>query len=165
MKKYLLLLLLGIGVIAQPLQSLEDFDHPALHVQEQKDFVYTAQSKYMFYLKDKITAFVLKEGYIPLNPFMSFGFGMNDLVPLNTIRNANNNFVTRADEIWVFGPISDGVLAEVLLAKEHGKKVRYFLIDSEHPDGFIAVNLEEMTFEDDLDLYVQAIEDINSDME
>ena len=32
----------------------------------------------------------------------------------------------RADELWVFGKISDGVMAEIKLAKKLGKPIRYF---------------------------------------
>jgi hypothetical protein len=36
--------------------------------------------------------------------------------------------IKRSDEVWIFGPISDGVLAEIKLAKEMNKPVRYFKI-------------------------------------
>ncbi len=38
----------------------------------------------------------------------------------------------RCDEIWVFGAVSNGVLAEIQIANEQGKPVRYFMIEKPH---------------------------------
>jgi len=53
---------------------------------------------------------------------------MFDIVEHNITRGANNTLVKRAAEVCVFGPISDGVLAEIKLAKQENKPLRYFAI-------------------------------------
>lgn len=42
-----------------------------------------------------------------------------------------NELIRRSDELWVFGPISDGVKCEVELAKSLNRTIKYFEIDSE----------------------------------
>ena len=41
-----------------------------------------------------------------------------------------HNIVRMCDEVWTFGEISDGVLAEVKLKKDAGQPVRYHKIAS-----------------------------------
>jgi hypothetical protein len=56
--------------------------------------------------------------------------------------------VTRADEIWVFGKISDGVLAEIKLGKQMNKPIKYFkIVDNKE---IIGIPKEEIEFEDDV---------------
>src|SRR3989344_7821839 len=90
--------------------------------------VYPAHSKHYFYFCHHISKFVLEQDCVPLNPFMIFEYFMLDTIERDVIRNANNNLVKRSDETWVFGPISNGVLEEIKLAKSEGKTVRYFAI-------------------------------------
>jgi hypothetical protein len=73
-----------------------------------------------------ISSFVLKNGGVPLNPFMVFDYFLLDTVDRDMVREGNNNLVKRCDEIWVFGAISDGVLAEVRIAADRGRTIRYF---------------------------------------
>ena len=105
-----------------------DFKHPALNVQKDKPLVYTAMSKHLFYFRMFISAFVLKNGGVPLNPFMVFDYFLLDAVDRDLVREGNNNLVKRCDDIWIFGAVSNGVLAEIQIANEQGKKVRYFTI-------------------------------------
>lgn len=113
--------------------------------------IYPAHSKHYFYFRQHISKFVLEQDCVPLNPFMIFDYFMLDTIERDTIRNANNNIVLRSDEIWVFGPVSDGVLAEVRLAKQENKPVKYFAIEKSR--DIKEVSPEEVTFEDDLDKY------------
>ncbi len=69
---------------------------------------------------------------VPLNPFMLFDYFLLDSVERDLIREANNSLVLRADELWTFGPISNGVLAEILLAQEADKPIHYFKIIKPH---------------------------------
>lgn len=107
-----------------------NFDHPALSVQKDKPLVYTAMSKHLFYFRMFITAFVLRQGGVPLNPFMIFDYFLSDLADRDLVREGNNNLVKRCDEIWVFGAISDGVLAEIQIAHKQGKPLRYFKVEN-----------------------------------
>ena len=124
------------------------FDHPALEVQKDKPLVYTAMSKHLFYFRMFISVFVLKNGGVPLNPFMVFDYFMLDAVDRDLVREGNNNLVKRCDEIWVFGTVSNGVLAEIQIAKEQGKKVRYFAI--EKPHQIIETDKNSVELEEDI---------------
>lgn len=108
------------------------FSHPALAVQNDKPLVYTAMSKHLFYYRMFISVFVLEQGGVPLNPFMVFDYFLLDAVDRDLVREGNNNLVKRCDEIWVFGTVSNGVLAEIQIANEQGKPVRYFAIEKPH---------------------------------
>lgn len=93
--------------------------------------IYPAFSKHLFYFRMHITKYVLENGGVPLNPFMIHEYFLLDTVDRDLIRASNNTLVERADELWVFGEISNGVEAEIKLAKDTGKNIRYFeVIDS-----------------------------------
>lgn len=110
----------------------KDFAHPALAVQKDKPLVYTAMSKHLFYYRMFISVFVLENGGVPLSPFMVFDYFLLDAVDRDLVREGNNNLVKRCDDIWVFGAVSNGVLAEIQIANEQGKTVRYFAIEKPH---------------------------------
>jgi len=105
---------------------MKDFAHPALNVQKDKPLVYTAMSKHLFYYRMFISVFVLENGGVPLNPFMVFDYFLLDAVDRDLVREGNNNLVKRCDEIWVFGAVSNGVLAEIQIAHEQGKNGSLF---------------------------------------
>lgn len=88
--------------------------------------IYPAFSKRLFYFRMHISKFVLEHGGAPLNPFMIHEYFLLDTVDRDVIRTSNNTLVERADELWVFGEISDGVAAEIELAKSLKKPTRYF---------------------------------------
>lgn len=100
--------------------------HPSLQLTKKKPVVYTAFSKHNFFLRAHISKFVLEKGAVPLNPFMLFDYFLLDVVERDVVREANNNVLKKADELWVFGKVSDGVEAELALFQ--GSK-RYFRID------------------------------------
>lgn len=108
------------------------FTHAALNATKDKPLVYTAMSKHLFYYRMFISVFVLEKGCVPLNPFMVFDYFLLDSVDRDLVREGNNNLVKRCDEVWVFGSISNGVLAEIQIANELNKKVRYFEIKKPH---------------------------------
>lgn len=126
----------------------KSFTHPAFDVQQDKPLVYTAMSKHLFYYRMFISAFVLENGGVPLNPFMVFDYFLLDAVDRNLVREGNNNLVKRCDEIWVFGAISNGVLAEIQIANEKGKTVRYFAI--EKPHKIVETNKEKVEMEEEM---------------
>lgn len=107
----------------------KDLVHPALDLKADKPLVYTAMSKHLFYFRMFISAFVLKNGGVPLNPFMVFDYFLLDSVDRDLVREGNNNLVKRCDQIWMFGPVSDGALAEIQLANQQGKTVRFFVVE------------------------------------
>src|SRR3989338_8913784 len=118
---------------------------------EKMELVYPAYSKHNFYFRQHISRYVLEQDCVPLNPFMIFEYFMLDTVDRDAIRNANNNLVTRADEVWIFGPISNGVLEEIRLAKKEGKPLRYFAIVKSK--DIKEISKTEAEFEGDLGKY------------
>lgn len=124
------------------------FFHQALDLQTSKPLVYTAMSKHLFYFKQHISKFVLEQGGVPLNPFMLFDYFFLDTIDRDIVREANNNVVIKADEIWVFGPVSNGVLAEVQIAKQQNKPVKYFQIQKSRT--IVAIEKSEVEMEDEV---------------
>lgn len=116
---------------------------------EKKFAVYTAYSKHYFFDKMQISAYVLDEGFIPLNPFTNWGYFMDDMVDRDLVVRGNNNLIYLAEEVWTFGPIADGVYAEVRLANKLGKKVRHFSLGKKISD-IHPIMKNELVFEDEL---------------
>ena len=117
--------------------------------------VYPAHSKHYFYFRMHISKFILENGGVPLNPFMIFQYFMLDTVDREVIRNANNNLVLKSDETWVFGPISDGVLEEIRLAKKNNKPIRYFKIVKSR--DIEEISKDQVEFEEDLAKYAHEL--------
>lgn len=113
---------------------------------EKMGVVFTAQSKNNFYCKDVICEYVLKEGRLPINPFMVFGYFLNDRVDRDLVRRGNNQLIQSSDELWVFGSIADGVLFEIALAKKIGKPIRFFSLGTK-VNEIKEITVDEVTFE------------------
>jgi hypothetical protein len=128
-----------------------DFDHRALRLREKKPIVFTALSKRYFYMRMLVVKFVLERGAVPLNPFMSFDYFLADTVGRDVVRNANNNLVALAGELWVFGPISDGVLAEIEQAKMNGTPIRFFEIKGDR--DISEVSKDRLVFEEGMEAF------------
>ena len=117
------------------------------NIMKDRKLVYTAMSKHLAYFKDHIMKFVLEQDCVPLNPF-SFGYFLLDTVSRDLIREANNNLIKRADEVWVFGKVSDGVLAEIKLAKQMKKPIKFFKVIGSKE--IKEISEKEIEFEDDV---------------
>ena len=127
---------------------MNEFEHPALNLEENKNLIYTAMSKHYFYYRMFISKYVIEQHKVPLNPFMIFDYFLLDSIDRNLIRESNNNLVRRADELWVFGPISDGVLAEIKIAQKMGKEINYFKLKKPHK--IIQISKKEVEMEDNV---------------
>ena len=127
---------------------MNKFDHRAMHLRDDKKVVFTAMSKKLFYMRFLISKFVIEQGAVPINPFTSFDYFMIDSIERDEIRSANNVLVSRSDELWVFGPISDGVLAEILQTKHIGKPVRYFA--TKNDKDIIEITKSDVVLEEDV---------------
>ena len=100
--------------------------HPADNLRKRLKVVFLAYAKENFYWRQHLNSLVLNKGFLPLNPYMNFDYFLQDKIDRNKVRLANNNLIMLADELWAIGPISDGVAAEIRLAKEFKKPIRYF---------------------------------------
>ena len=112
--------------------------------------VFTAQSKLHFYCRDAICEFVFNQGAVPVNPFRFFEYFLGDRVDRDIIRQANNNLIRKCDELWVFGDtLADGVLFEILYAKELKKPLKFYTVVS-RADLIKEVSVNELKFEEEV---------------
>ncbi len=116
---------------------------------EKKCVIYTAQSKYYYFAKMMIGKYVLEHDGIPLNPFNNWAYFMDDMVDRELVVRANNNLIILSDEIWTFGPIADGVLAEIRFAVSLGKKIRYFSVGKKY-EHIREIKVVELEFENEV---------------
>jgi hypothetical protein len=127
--------------------KMQKFAHGSLELQSRRQIVFTGFSKKIFYLRFQISAFVLLNGGVPISPFMNFDYNLAGLVNKKHIRIANNTMIKKADELWVFGDISDGVLIEIFIARKNNKNVRFFIPD-EKIENFKEIDITEVKLED-----------------
>ena len=120
--------------------------HRALAIKPTDTVVFTAMSKKYFYMRFFVTKFALDQGVAPINPFTSFDYFLLDAVERDTVRRANNTLVARADELWVFGDIADGVRAEIMRAWQQQKTVRFFAFRGDKHIYEVAIN--DVVYED-----------------
>lgn len=90
--------------------------------------IYTAHSKHHYYAKQRVSAYVLEEGALPLNPFMNWDYFLDELVNRETIHRANEELIKMSDEVWQFGEISNGCYRELTMAMEQKMPIRFFTI-------------------------------------
>ena len=120
--------------------------HRALAIKPADTVVFTAMSKKYFYMRLFVTKFALEQGVVPINPFTSFDYFLLDAVARDTVRRANNTLVARADELWVFGDIADGVRAEIMQAWQQQKIVRFFAFRNDK--HIYEVKIGDLVYED-----------------
>tara|TARA_Y100000310_G_scaffold84897_1_gene81750 strand:- start:2582 stop:2992 length:411 start_codon:yes stop_codon:yes gene_type:complete len=88
--------------------------------------VYAAFSKDLLYARETISSYVSDQGFLPLTLPNKMVHSNPDKIDENLVRQSNNTLVALANELWVFGPVSDSVRARIRLAEEQEKPVRYF---------------------------------------
>jgi hypothetical protein len=128
----------------------DKFEHRAMELNQKNRIVFIAMSKHLFYFRRHAVKFVLEKGFTPISQFGIFDYFMVDAVDRDLVRKANNNLIRASDELWVFGPISDGVLAEVKMVKEAGKPIRYFDVAK---SKVREITKNELRFEDGLERF------------
>lgn|SRR3989344_859471 len=131
---------------------MSSFNHVATDLQQDKKVVFTAQSCKNFHQKMLICKHAFEQGVVPVNPFNTFGYFLYELVDRDVVRNGNNNLLKRCDELWVYGEISNGVLAEIQLFKKMEKPVRFFDI-STLPKEVKEIPKDKVIFEDEVKQY------------
>src|SRR5581483_6486955 len=117
-----------------------------MNLYEAKPIIYTAQSRALFYCRMLICKYAIGCGVVPINPLNLWGYFLNDLVDRDLIRQANNNVLRIVDEIWTFGPIANGVWAEIEYGMELGKPIKFFSAGTTH-DAFRPLSPADLTFE------------------
>jgi hypothetical protein len=119
------------------------------NIQEKIKSVYTAHSKHYFYARKMISAYVLKENALPLNPFTNWDYFMNDMVDRKLTVRANNSLIMISDELWQFGIISNGCYHEIKLAMELNKKIRFFTL-GKYLEDIKEITTNDIEFEEEL---------------
>lgn len=119
-----------------------------MDILEPKKIVYTAQSRHLFYARMLITKYTIEQDVVPLNPFNVWGYFLYEMTDRDLVRRGNNNIVRISDEVWVFGPIADGVLAEIDLAMHYDKPLRFFSAGSKL-SAIQPISLDDLVFEPD----------------
>jgi hypothetical protein len=120
---------------------------------------FTAQSKNFFYCRDAVCEYALRQGFLPLNPFRVFEYFLGDRVKRDLVRQGNNQLISIADEVWVFGPVSDGVLFEIVRARNLRKPVRFFTIAT-RADDIKPVDSSAVRFEPEVHAFQFTREDL-----
>lgn len=120
-----------------------------IDVKEKIDSVYTAHSKYNFYARKMISAYVLENNKLPLNPFTNWDYFMNDMVDRKLTVRGNNNLIYLADELWQFGIVSNGCYHEIRLAMSLNKRLRFFKIGKMLKD-IEEIDINQLEFEEEL---------------
>lgn len=108
--------------------------------------VFTAHSKTNYYAKNVICEHVFRNNMIPINPYRCFGYFLDDRVERDVVRQANNQMVVKCDEVWVYGPISDGVLFEIVNALKFNKPIKFFSVGTKLED-IHEISVELLKFE------------------
>ena len=87
---------------------------------------------------------------MPLNPFMNWGYFLDDLVERDLIRDANTQLIEMSDEIWQFGEISNGCYHELLLGMERGMSIKLFTVGGQIDAIEPIDDLDNLIFEQEL---------------
>jgi len=125
-----------------------NFKHRALDLNKKTKIIFIAMSKNSFYFRRHAVKFVLKKGFTPISQFGIFDYFLNDSVNRDLVRQANNNLIRISDEMWIFGSVSDGVIAEIKIFKKMVKPIKYFKIIN--GKRIKEIKKKEIEFEKDL---------------
>jgi hypothetical protein len=112
-----------------------------------KKIIYTAQSKHFYYAKMFICKYTIEQNAVPLNPFNIWSYFMNDTVDRDSVRCGNNNIIRISDEVWVFGPIANGVYDEIVYAQSLKKPLKFFSLGSSL-DHIKPIEINQLSFEE-----------------
>jgi len=118
---------------------------------KRKPVIFTAQSKYFFFARKIICKYVIERDLVPINPFTSLDYFLSDSVDRDLVRECNWNYIRLCQELWVFGPIADGVLAEIFQAVELKMPVVIFSLGSSL-NSVSPIGSHEIILEDDVDI-------------
>ena len=133
----------------------EEFKHRALGLKEKNKIIFIAMTKHAFYFRRHAVKYVLEKGHTPISQYGIFDYFITDAVDRDLVRRGNNNLLRVSDELWVVGPISDGVLAEIKLVKEMGKPIKYFeIVESK---SLKEITKKEVQFEKGIEKFSEII--------
>lgn len=126
----------------------KEYKHSSLKLVQEWPIIFTSYSKRNFYLRAGVSQFVLGKHATPINPYMNLDYNLAGQVSKDHIRTANNTMIAHADELWVFGEVSDGVLIEIYIALSQQKPVRFFTKSNTADNDFLEINQHMVRLED-----------------
>ena len=103
-------------------------------------------------LFSEASEYILNKKMLPINPFRVFDYFLSDRVDRDLIRQGNNHLIKMCDELWVFGPISDGVLFEIFLSLDLGKPIKFFKIGAKVDEIKLIKRITDIAFEPEIHL-------------
>ena len=113
--------------------------------------VFVAMNAKYFRFRELITKFVFKQGAVPINCLMIYGYYLYDMIPRVDIVKAYKKIVPKCDELWTFGEISDGIRDGMIIAKKNNLSIRYFDI-SRFPEDIHELSEDHLIYEEDVKL-------------
>lgn len=111
-----------------------------------RKMVYVTHSKSWFYARTAVMQFAVEQGAAAVDPFMNYGYYLDGAVEKDEIIECCHQFIRTADELWVFGPISEAILTDIAVAVMEGKSVHFFSI-SEQVSEIHELKMEDIIFE------------------
>lgn len=137
------------AVVEEKQRRMEE-DMRRLRIKEGKrkcrKMVYVTHSRSWFYAKEAVVQFAVKQGVAAVNPFMNYGFYLNGAVEKDEIMECCHQLIRTAEELWVFGPVSEAILTDIAVAVMEGKEVRFFSI-SERASEIRELQMDDVVFE------------------
>lgn len=73
--------------------------------------------------------FVVSRKRVPIAPHLLFPQFVSERTERGLAMKMDYLLLLRCDEVWVFGEITEGMAAEIEMAEDEGKRVRYFTRD------------------------------------
>ena len=73
--------------------------------------------------------FVVRQKRVPLAPHLLFPQFVAEATERETAMTMDYILLQRCDEVWAFGDVTEGMAAEIEVAEDEGKRVRYFTRD------------------------------------
>ena len=79
----------------------------------------------------KYSRFAIDKGAVPINPILNLTGVLDESTDRETALGIDLRILSKADEIWIFGIPTDGMLIEIEEAGRVGIKLRWFSEDLE----------------------------------
>jgi CYTH domain-containing protein len=97
-----------------------------MNLKEKIPIIFICLSKHNSFLVNTINDYILRKSSVPVNQFMPYGY---DNIDNDLLIRGNNNLIITADELWVFGTISNEIATKIILAMEYQKYIRFYKIN------------------------------------
>ena len=108
--------------------------------------VYVTHSKNWFYAREAVMQFAVDHGAAAVNPFMNYGFYLNGMSDKGAITECCHQLIRSCEELWVFGPVSEAIMTDIVVAVMAHKTVKFFSI-SEQVSQIHELEIRNVIFE------------------